>query len=312
MTPLFLAFPGMEPQSHRIADLMDGETHPVVLHQFPDGETLVTLPQGVDGRAVSVVASLRDPDRLALPLRFAAETARELGAASVGLIAPYLSYMRQDRRFAPGQAISAPIFARFFEQSFDWLVTVDPHLHRISALEEVFHFPALRVASAPLIAEWIAANVPDAVILGPDSESQQWVADVAALADKPYEVLTKVRSGDRTVEISVPESTALMQGTPVVLDDIASAGRTMTRAIELLHAAGTKPPVCIIIHAVFAGNAYHDILAAGAERVITTDSIPHASNAIGLAPLLAPAVQSAARAARDKSRISETPMEAQK
>ncbi|MDA7429212.1 ribose-phosphate diphosphokinase [Primorskyibacter aestuariivivens] len=309
MTPFFLAFPGIEPLSHRIADLMDGEAQTVGLHQFPDGETLVTLPQGIDGRAVSVVANLRDPDQVALPLRFTAETARDLGASSVGLVAPYLSYMRQDRRFAPGQAISAPIFARFLEQSFDWLVTVDPHLHRISALEEVFRFSALRVASAPLIADWIVTNVPDAVILGPDSESQQWVADVAALADKPYEVLTKVRSGDRTVEISVPQSTALTQGTPVVLDDIASSGRTMTQAIDLLRAAGTKPPVCIIIHAVFADNAYHDILAAGAERVITTDTIPHSSNAIGLAPLLAPAVQSAAQ---DTSRIPETPMEAQR
>src|SRR3546814_2162433 len=67
----------------------------------------------------SDVCSSDLPDHLALPLRFAAGTARELGARSVGLIAPYLAYMRQDRRFSPGQAVSAPLFARFLEESFD-------------------------------------------------------------------------------------------------------------------------------------------------------------------------------------------------
>ncbi|MFD2854944.1 hypothetical protein ACFSZS_09350 [Seohaeicola zhoushanensis] len=112
--------------------------------------------------------------------------------------------MRQDRRFAPGQAISAPLFARFLGESFDWLITVDPHLHRIKSLNEVFSVPAIRVATAPLIADWIASEVPDAVLIGPDNESRQWVAEVAAMARRPFEVLDKQRSGDRSVEVTLP------------------------------------------------------------------------------------------------------------
>lgn len=67
------------------------------------------------------------------------------------------------------------------------------------------------------------------------------------------------------------------------MDDIASSGRTMLRVLERQIAAGTRPPVCVIIHAVFADNAYEDILAVGAARVVTTDGIPHESNAISLA-----------------------------
>jgi len=140
-----------------------------------------------------------------------------------------------------------------------------------------------------LLAEWIAANVPDAVLLGPDSESRQWVAQVAHLADRPFEVLEKRRSGDRDVEVSVPRSEALLAGTPVILDDIASSGRTLIQAIGRLMAAGARPPVCLVIHAVFAGNAHADILAAGAARVVTTDSIPHSTNAISLAGMLSAA-----------------------
>ena len=286
-----LAFPGMMALCEAIAALAGAQVGELDIHRFPDGESLVTLPGDLAGKDVAVLATLREPDPLALPLRFAAETAREKGARRVGLIAPYLAYMRQDRRFAEGQAVSAPLFAGFLEESFDWLVTADPHLHRIHALEDLFDIPVRRIETAPLLAGWIAANVPDAVLLGPDSESRQWVAEVARLADRPYEVLEKRRSGDRSVEVSIPHSEALLAGTPVILDDIASSGRTLIQAIQRLLATGTRPPICVVIHAVFAGDAHTDILSAGAARVVTTDSIPHASNAVSLAQVLADAAR---------------------
>lgn len=284
---ILIPFPEMLPFAQALAPKLGAELRPLDWHRFPDGESLMTLPSGLDGGDVALLASLRDPDRHALPLRFAAATAREMGAHRVGLVAPYLGYMRQDRRFQDGQAVSAPLFAQFLGESFDWLVTVDPHLHRIARLEDVFAIQAVRVASAPLLADWIRANLPDAVLLGPDSESQQWVAEVARLAGRPYEVLRKIRKGDMSVEVSVPESAALRDGTPVVLDDIASSGRTLVRAIEQLIAAGARAPVCLVIHAVFAGSAYDDILAAGAARIVTTDTIPHPSNALPVAALVA-------------------------
>ncbi|MCP5399949.1 ribose-phosphate diphosphokinase [Novosphingobium malaysiense] len=286
-----LAFPGLMPLGDAIAKLSGAQVGEVDLHRFPDGESLVTLPGDLAGKDVAVLATLRDPDPLALPLRFAAETAKEMGARRVGLITPYLAYMRQDQRFAGGQAVSAPLFARFLEESFDWVVTADPHLHRIHSLEDLFDIPVRRIETAPLLAGWIAANVPDAMLLGPDSESRQWVAEVARLADRPYEVLEKRRSGDRSVEVSVPHSEVLLAGTPVILDDIVSSGRTLIEAIERLLAAGARPPICVVIHAVFAGNAHDDILAAGAARVVTTNSIPHASNAVSLAQVLADAAR---------------------
>src|SRR3546814_9684201 len=96
---------------------------PVAWRHFPDGESLVTLDDALDGADVAILASLRNADAMALPLRFAARTAREFGARSVGLIAPYLGYMRQDTRFNPGEAVSTPLFAQFLEEAFDWLVT---------------------------------------------------------------------------------------------------------------------------------------------------------------------------------------------
>ena len=283
---ILVAFPEMMPLAERLAPALGAEPRVLDWHRFPDGESLVSLPGDLEGADVALLATLRDPDRLALPLRFTAATAREMGARRVGLIAPYLGYMRQDRRFERGQAVSAPLFAQFLGESFDWLVTVDPHLHRIARLQDVFPMPAMRAVSAPLLATWISTNLPDAVLLGPDSESQQWVAEVARLAGRPYEVLRKVRSGDRSVDVSVPESAALREGTPVILDDIASSGSTMARAVERLLAAGTAAPVCLVIHAVFADGAQDTIMSAGAAGIISTDTIPHSTNVIGIADIL--------------------------
>lgn len=291
---ILVPFPEMRPLAEDLAPALGAELRELDWHRFPDGESLISLPGDLDGADVALLATLRDPDRLALPLRFAAATAREIGARRVGLIAPYLGYMRQDHRFEAGQAVSAPLFAQFLGESFEWLVTVDPHLHRIARLEDVFPMPAIRAASAPLIAAWIRTHLPDAVLLGPDSESQQWVAEVARLAGRPYEVLRKVRSGDRSVDVSVPESVALREGAPVILDDIASSGNTMARAVERLLASGTDAPVCLAIHAVFGDGAHDAILSAGAARVITTDTIPHPSNAIGISSVLAEALRSVA------------------
>ena len=287
--PVLFALPGSEALAQPLSAALDAEVGTIEHRQFPDGETYLRVGNDVSDREVILLSSLDHPDAKLLPLLFAADTARDLGARRIGLVAPYLAYMRQDIRFHAGEAVTSRTFAAILSRHLDWLVTVDPHLHRIARLEEVFPIPAVRAVSAPLLANWIKTNLPDAVLLGPDSESQQWVAEVARLAGRPYEVLRKVRTGDRQVEVSVPDNAALRNGTPVILDDIASSGRTLVRTIERLVAAGIRAPVCLVIHAVFAGSAHDDILAAGAARIITTDTIPHPSNAIRIASVLAEA-----------------------
>ena len=51
-------------------------------------------------------------------------------AVRIGLVAPYLGYMRQDKRFQPGEAITSNVYAKHLSVSMDWMATIDPHLHR--------------------------------------------------------------------------------------------------------------------------------------------------------------------------------------
>jgi ribose-phosphate pyrophosphokinase len=291
MTVLVLPLPGAQASATALAAHLDAPVGRVEARRFPDGESYLRLHDDPAGRDVVVVASLRDPDPQALGLWFLSQTARELGARSVGLVAPYLPYMRQDTRFSPGEAVTCGTFARFISQAFDWLVTVDPHLHRVASLSQVYAIPADNVASAPAIARWVTQRVPQPVIIGPDSESEQWVGDVAARVGCPAIVLQKRRLGDRQVEISIPDAQAFAGHSPVLLDDIVSSARTMAEAVRHVRAAFGVAPVCIGVHAVFAPDAMQALRDAGAGRVVTCNTLPHESNAIDVMGEVAAAVR---------------------
>jgi ribose-phosphate pyrophosphokinase len=289
MSRVLIPFPADAVLAATIAPTLQARIAPLAWHRFPDGESLVTLEEALQDADVAIIATLRDADALALPLRFAANTAREFGARSVGLIAPYLAYMRQDKRFHPGEAVSAPLFARFIEEAFDWLVTVDPHLHRVQTLDALYRIPSTHVRAAPALARWIASEVPDAILIGPDGESAQWVAEIATQAGVPYQVLQKERHGDYDVRVSLPEAAAAAGRTPVLVDDIVSSGRTILETLGHLARLQLPPPVLVAIHPLFAGDAYARLQAAGLARIVSTDTIAHASNTIPIGPAIAKA-----------------------
>lgn len=294
MTAILLALPGNDPLAGALARELAWPLGSLTSRHFPDGETYIRIESECAERSVALVCTLNRPDEKLLPLLFAADALRELGATRVGLVAPYLAYMRQDRRFQRGEAVTSRSLARIVSSHFDWLATIDPHLHRLRALDEIYSIPTRVVHATPALATWIATNVDRPLLIGPDSESAQWVADVAIRADAPYLVLEKRRHGDRDVEVTVPNIGHHRDRTAVIVDDIISSARTMAAAVEHIRTAGMAPPLCLGVHAVFASGAQRTLDAAGAGLVVTTDSIPHGSNRIPIAGLLAPAVRSLA------------------
>jgi ribose-phosphate pyrophosphokinase len=288
--PLILPLPGNEAFARLLATRLAADVGALEMRAFPDGESYVRLLDDVTGRNVIVVCTLDDPDRKFLRLVYACETARELGASSVGLVAPYLAYMRQDARFRSGEAVTSRHFARLVSETVDWLVTVDPHLHRLPSLDAIYRRPTRAVHAGPAVAEWIATNVLKPVLIGPDVESEQWVSAVAGIVGAPYRVLSKVRSGDRSVEVSVPDLTGFQGYRPVLIDDIFSSGRTMIEAARRLREAGAVAPVCIAVHGLGAPEQTLDLLAY-ADRFVTSNTIENTVALVDVSGLVAEAVQ---------------------
>ncbi|ATE61115.1 ribose-phosphate diphosphokinase [Thauera sinica] len=278
----------------RLAQAAGLEPACIERHRFPDDELRLRLPVGADGRLpprVVLFRSLARPNEKLVELLLAARTARTLGARQLVLVAPYLAYMRQDAAFRPGEAVSQRVVGDFLGSLFDALVTLDPHLHRVAALSEAVPLPhAVALSAAPLLADLIAARCTAPVLIGPDAESAQWVGAAAARHGFDHAVCTKHRHGDHEVDIELPPRD--VRGRAVVLlDDVASSGRTLARAALLLRRAGAASVDVAVTHALFAGDALQAILAAGVGRVWSTDCIAHPTNAVGVAPLLAAALR---------------------
>lgn len=263
----------------------DGELE---MRCFPDGETYVRVASDCRGTTAIVCVALNRPDQHTLPALLVADTLRDLGAARILLVAPYLPYMRQDSRFQEGEGVTSRYYATLLCAHFDGLLTVDPHLHRYTALDEIYAMPSHCVQAAPAIGEWIRRHVTDPLVVGPDSESRQWVEAVADAARAPSIVLEKVRRGDRDVSVSMPELAPYRGCHVVLVDDIISSGRTMAEAADQvrLNGDGGPAPVCIAIHPIFADGAVEALRQVGARRVVSCNTIVHATNGIDVGPLI--------------------------
>lgn len=291
MKTIILALPGAERLAEMLAQQLHCAASTLDCHRFPDGEVVVRLRTAVAGLRVLLVAHLDHPDDKSLALLFAADAARELGAGEVGLVAPYLPYMRQDDRFREGEAITSRTYARLLSSSVDFLVTVDPHLHRWPSLDAIYTIRTRVVAAAPAIAAWLQREVPQPILVGPDVESEQWVADVAQRMGAPYAVMRKERRGDRDVRVHLPQGVDHAGRIPVLLDDIISSGHTMAAAVHVLRGAGWGRPLCVGVHALLDAASQDMLHRAGVARIASCDTVPHPTNAIDVAGVLAGALR---------------------
>ncbi len=288
-TPVLLHFEEDREFAQAVADAAGLQALCVLRHRFPDGELKLRLPPTLPARVV-LLRTLNDPIEKLVELLLIAGSARSGGAQHLTLVAPYLAYMRQDIAFNPGEVVSQRVVGRFLANLFDAVITVDPHLHRVATLQEAVPVPqAVVLSGAPLLADLIAQQRPGALLMGPDEESAQWIAQAAARHGADYGVCRKVRHGDRAVTIELP-SVPVAGRAVVLLDDMASSGHTLAEAAKLLRAAGATSVDVAVTHALFAQGAMDLVASAGVQHIWSTDCIAHPSNAVSMAGSIAAAL----------------------
>ena len=171
---------------------------------FPDGDLYLKFNTNLKKKKLVIVQSFQPHSDMSLfDIVFAANTAKDLGAKKVILVAPYLAYMRQDKRFNPGECISSRVMAKLLNNSIDKLITIDPHIHRYKSLKDIFTIPAKYITANPLIAEYIKKKFKNEIIIGPDWESYQWAESIAKHVHVQATVLKKTRFSSRHVEVKM-------------------------------------------------------------------------------------------------------------
>jgi ribose-phosphate pyrophosphokinase len=273
--------------AHKVATSLKIKFSPLTISSFPDGDIYLKFNTRLKGKTLIIINSFQpDSDTALFRCVVAAQTAKQLGAKKVILVAPYLAYMRQDTMFNYGESITSRIMANLLNQSIDVLITIDSHLHRYTSLKEIFKVPAKNLTANEVIGEYVQKKIKNPVIIGPDAESYQWAEVVASIAGCESSVFQKTRHSSRHVTEKMIKKIDMVGKNVVIVDDIISTGHTICEAAKKAMRSGAKSVTAIGVHGLLVEGAVAKMRKAGVSKVITTNCIEHETNKIDVASVL--------------------------
>lgn len=255
---------------------------------FPDGDMYLKFSSKLKGQKLIIVESFQPNSNDALlNIIFAAKNAKSLGAKKIVLVCPYLAFMRQDKRFNDGEAINAQIMSDLLNNSgLDRIITIDPHLHRIKKMKDIFKIQAENLTANDIIADFIGKKFKNEIVIGPDWESYQWADKISARLGVEDTVLEKTRSTSRKVSVEVKKEITIKGKNVIIVDDIISTGNTMIKALKEAKKRGAKTVTAIGVHGLFVEKAYEKMKKAGFDNIYTVNTIEHKSNKIDITKLI--------------------------
>lgn len=271
----------------KIADRLKRPYSELEVTHFPDSEIKLKFDVDVKGKVVVIVQSFYgNVNDCIIEALFAAETAADLGAKKVVLAAPYFPYLRQDKRFNPGECISLKTIAKNIDDNFNEIIIIDPHLHREKTLGHIFKVKAHKLTANPLIEDYIKKKIKNPLIIGPDWESYKWAQHVAEKIGCDFAIMEKKRYSARSVKVTLNKKVDIRSKNLVFIDDMISTGHTLLEAIKAMKKLGAKKVTCFAVHGILVENALQKLQKAGAT-VITTNTIPNKVAKIDVSGLIA-------------------------
>ncbi|MGD1005251.1 MAG: ribose-phosphate diphosphokinase [Methanoregulaceae archaeon] len=248
----------------RISDALKINFVEVKFSRFPDGE-LYLCANDLDQEMIIVGSIVNSDSLIQLLLLIDA-----CGGSCNHLVVPYMGYARQDKRFKPGEPISARAIARAISRGIDSCITVNIHDKNVLSY---FDIPANDVSLATDIGNHIVTmGLKKPLILAPDDGATTFALQVATVGKWDCDHLSKTRiSGDK-VKIA-PKSLSAKNRSIVIVDDIISTGGTIATASAMLKKQGARDVYAICIHGVFTNGAYGLLKAAGIKEIICSDTI---------------------------------------
>jgi ribose-phosphate pyrophosphokinase len=278
--------------ARKIAHKVKGHYVSVQKDHFPDGEVLLKVVAPLKKKHVVVVQSFHpEPQESLVEAVWVAAHAKSMGASRITFVAPYLGYMRQDKAFMGGQVVSARIMGSLLSKYVDHVVTVDPHLHRIRHLSEVFSCKTTVLSANDVLARYIKKHFSNEIIVGPDWESYQWAEEIAKYLDLHAVVLRKKRFSSHHVQVKFIEKVDLQGKNVVIVDDVISTGHTIVEAAKAVRKKGAKKVYCVTVHGLFAPQAIEKLKKGNVAHVAATNTIPNKKAVIDVSSLIAEALK---------------------
>ena len=251
------------------------------IKRFPDGEAYVRIEKERLDYEIAIVQNCY-PDSSLVELLLLIDAARGLGAEKITCVVPYFGYARQDRRFNPGEALSAKVILKHLEMEADRLITID--LHKRDILKWFERETAIDLSAAPAIARFFSDSGID-LVLAPDSGAAQRAEDVGTLLGADWDHLIKTRLSGTEVKIT-PSQVDAKGKAVLIVDDIISTGGTIVAATNELKRLGARNVTAACTHGLFIGGAL-ERLKKTCDRVVSSNTLESEVSKISVAEEIA-------------------------
>ncbi len=207
---------------------------------------------------------------------------------SITLVAPYLTYMRQDKIFLDGEALSAEIVLKELKNYADKIFLINSHNQQFRKKKK-FKYLGIEIYNIDAFSEIVKyfKNLKNPKLIAPDKGASDTAKECAKILKCESDYLVKIR--DRvTGKIVTEDKNLSVEGKDVLIaDDIISSGGTMIEALKIIRKQNPASINLACVHGVFCDAENFLMLRILADELIATNSIPNKAGKIDLSELIA-------------------------
>ncbi|MFH0863133.1 MAG: ribose-phosphate diphosphokinase [Candidatus Altiarchaeota archaeon] len=250
---------------------------------FPDGETYVRILSGIKRRDCAYVQSIRSNDDLVEAL-LSIEAIKDAGAHQVHAVLPYLAYMRQDKRFKDGEALSAKTVLKMLHDVADSVAVVNCHFLNGAGQAVYNGINFMNLDAMPLLAKSMGDRVKSPLVVAPDKGSLSYAKEAAGILGCDFDHLSKKRLSGTEVAIK-PKELNVKGMDVLIIDDIISTGGTIVEAVKVIKGwhPGSVSVGCV--HGLFLNGV--ESFQGVADMLMATNTLNNPVDKVNVAGLIA-------------------------
>ena len=249
---------------------------------YPNENIWVRLHKSVRGQDVYLVQNTSRPvHRNLMELLISLQTLRLDSAGRVTAVIPYLSYTRSDKKDKPRVPITARLIADMIEiAGADRYMTMDMHAGQIQGF---FSIPGDVLTAYHLLKDRLFQLLPsmkDPVVLTVDLGFAKKGRNLAAELGVPIAFIEKRRQKNTNAAQALSLIGDTSDRDVIIVDDEVDTGGSMAEAAMVAEQNGARDIYSVFVHPVFSGSAIDRLAASPITHLITTNSVPVASESI--------------------------------